>query len=654
MSHTNPYGIGLITKSNAGKLFMNAKSMYDNTSGKIIKMPRNSKCTNPPIEWFMSEKYDGYRAMWDGSRFVSRQGNVYNAPEWFTQSLPRDKVLDGELYAGREQFQKCGAVRHKIPIDEDWSNIVYQIYDIPSEFNKSFTDRYDLLYNVVMDCKKRWIINAKKSKNKFEKIECPYRFTFHIPIENEEMMNKYYNIIIGKGGEGIMLKCPSSPYEGKRSSYLLKYKPKYDAEGMIIGYNYGSGKYSGILGSFICAPINGGHVINDDKLYFSISGMDDNIRKSYKTTHPIGTIVTYDYAGMTNDGKPRFAQYSRIREDIEITDSHIPNKNKPQSTSYNDKLLLISIFNTLETYEKEQRQHHKARVYKKTLDALNDLPGDVIEFHHIPTITSVRGIGKKIASKIEEYINTGSISMYDKIKITDTKLDIKETLCNIYGIGSVKSKELVETHNINSIDDLIKRTDLLNDKQIIGLNYYEDLLKRIPRIETVSHDNLICKVFNSIGAQAYIMGSYRRHSPDNGDIDVLICTKDDDQSKYVQGIELLKKMGYINEDLAFGDKKYMGICKLNRLRKNTRLNPKHRRIDIMFSVMKEMPFSLLYFTGSAELNKKMRKKALDMGFSINEHCIIDKKTKEKVKKDFKSEKDIFTFLGMEYIEPENR
>ena len=107
-SSTNPYGQGLITKSNASKLFMNAKCLYDSNQKKI-KMPRGSTCPEPPIGWYMSKKYDGYRAMWDGSRFVSRQGNVYNAPEWFTRHLPKNVVLDGELYAGRENFQMCGA-----------------------------------------------------------------------------------------------------------------------------------------------------------------------------------------------------------------------------------------------------------------------------------------------------------------------------------------------------------------------------------------------------------------------------------------------------------------------------------------------------------------------------------------------------------------
>jgi DNA polymerase/3'-5' exonuclease PolX len=299
----------------------------------------------------------------------------------------------------------------------------------------------------------------------------------------------------------------------------------------------------------------------------------------------------------------------------------------------------------------------KARVYKKTVDALNDLNGDVIEFKDIDSVVSVRGIGSKMGAKIREFIETGTITIYEKIKQNDKHRDIKQILSGVYGVGHVKAKELSEKHNVTSIEDLRKRPELLNAKQLIGLKYYEDLLERIPREETVYHDKYIQTVFNTIGCEAHIMGSYRRGSKTNGDIDVLVCCKDDKQEKYVKGINILKSKSYIIEDLAFGDKKYMGISKLSNLRKNSKIKNiiKHRRLDIMFTTMKEKPFALLYFTGSAELNKKMRKKALDMGYSINEHTIIDKKTKDPIiDHEFKSEKDIFEFLKMDYIEPVNR
>lgn len=50
--------------------------------------------------WWLSEKLDGVRAYWDGSRFLSRLGNEFLAPQWFVASLP-ETPLDGELWVGR-------------------------------------------------------------------------------------------------------------------------------------------------------------------------------------------------------------------------------------------------------------------------------------------------------------------------------------------------------------------------------------------------------------------------------------------------------------------------------------------------------------------------------------------------------------------------
>src|SRR5947209_4846684 len=52
--------------------------------------------------WWMSEKLDGVRAYWDGRQFLSRLGNLYHAPDWFTAGLPADVPLDGELWIDRK------------------------------------------------------------------------------------------------------------------------------------------------------------------------------------------------------------------------------------------------------------------------------------------------------------------------------------------------------------------------------------------------------------------------------------------------------------------------------------------------------------------------------------------------------------------------
>jgi hypothetical protein len=65
-----------------------------------------------PTGWFMSEKLDGVRAYWSGSKFYSRQGNQFIAPAWFTKDLPKEP-LDGELWCGRGLFQKTLSIIKK-------------------------------------------------------------------------------------------------------------------------------------------------------------------------------------------------------------------------------------------------------------------------------------------------------------------------------------------------------------------------------------------------------------------------------------------------------------------------------------------------------------------------------------------------------------
>ena len=84
-----------------------------------------------PAYW-VSEKYDGVRAWWDGQQLLSRSGHRLSAPAWFTACLPRDATLDGELWTRRGDFENLsGIVRRSIPDDADWRQIHYRVFDLP-------------------------------------------------------------------------------------------------------------------------------------------------------------------------------------------------------------------------------------------------------------------------------------------------------------------------------------------------------------------------------------------------------------------------------------------------------------------------------------------------------------------------------------------
>ena len=252
--------------------------------------------------WWASEKFDGYRAIWNGKSFVSRNGKPYHVPKWFSDLMPRGIALDGEFWMGRGGFQNCGIFRKKNPDSKEWrdAKVTYTVYDIPSS-RKSFEERMEDLRTVVNDmCDKHRQTNSGS---------CPLIFTNQFKIKNIGELDRMFNRIVRDGGEGVMLRKPGSHYEHKRSSTLLKYKQFGDTECKIVGYKAGTGKYKDMLGSFECELLKG------TKKRFHVSGMDDCMRKNYKKTHPIGTVITITFNEKTKDGIPRFPRYLRKRSD---------------------------------------------------------------------------------------------------------------------------------------------------------------------------------------------------------------------------------------------------------------------------------------------------------------------------------------------------
>jgi hypothetical protein len=208
--------------------------------------------------------------------------------------------------------------------------------------------------------------------------------------------------------------------------------------------------------------------------------------------------------------------------------------------------------------------------------------------------------------------------------------------------------------------------------QLVGIKHFEDISKKIPRDEIdkmVKYLNIVIKNINK-DLIFTCCGSYRRGKDKSGDIDCLITHKDmktiEDIQKWQQYndvtiisllVNSLTKTGFLTDHLKEGDKKYMGLCKLpNKKYKD------HRRIDINLFPYNSYASALLYFTGSKNLNTKMRIKAINMGMLLNEHGLYKLKDKNgtEYKKDKRvhiltlTEKSIFDKLEMEYLEPHER
>lgn len=73
-------------------------------------------------KYWISEKPDGVRARWDGSKLISRGGHTFAAPDWFTQDFPAIE-LDGELWIGRRRYEETMSVVRKQQPHLGWESV---------------------------------------------------------------------------------------------------------------------------------------------------------------------------------------------------------------------------------------------------------------------------------------------------------------------------------------------------------------------------------------------------------------------------------------------------------------------------------------------------------------------------------------------------
>ena len=238
-------------------------------------------------DYWVSEKYDGVRALWDGKQFISRGGNIYHAPEWFTKGFPKQR-LDGELWISRNTFELLvSTVRDKVPSNEAWKKVSFMVFDMP-DVEATFDYRLTHLNQFIQKIQIPWLIAVKQTK-----------------VKSHKDLMKSLEKITAFGAEGLMLHKGSSMYRGKRTGDLLKVKLFQDAEAVVIEHIEGKGKYKNKLGALLVSLENG--------VTFKVgTGFSDKERSD---PPKIGSVITYRYRGKTKNGIPRFASFLRERVD---------------------------------------------------------------------------------------------------------------------------------------------------------------------------------------------------------------------------------------------------------------------------------------------------------------------------------------------------
>lgn len=240
-----------------------------------------------PAGWLVSEKLDGVRALWDGSRLRFRGGGVVAAPGWFARALPA-QALDGELWIGRGRFDALsGLVRRASPDDAAWRQVRYQVFEMPGG-PRRFDERAAALADL-----------ARRGDS------LQWQAVPQAIVTTREALRRRLDEVVRGGGEGLMLHRADAPYVTGRSGVLLKLKLVQDADAVVIGHAPGRGRLAGRLGAL--------QVRTEAGVVFLLgTGFSDAQRDA---PPPPGSTVTYTHRGLTPQGVPRFASFLRVRPD---------------------------------------------------------------------------------------------------------------------------------------------------------------------------------------------------------------------------------------------------------------------------------------------------------------------------------------------------
>ena len=331
-------------------------------------------------------------------------------------------------------------------------------------------------------------------------------------------------------------------------------------------------------------------------------------------------------------------------------DTHKKNDNKKELNKNNFRIRQISrVIAILKKYPQ--------KITKKNFKELLELPG----------------IGKSSIKRIEEILNEGKLSELGNF--VDAKRDKQkaiEDLEEIIGVGRSNALDFYEKgiKNVKMLKQKIKKKEIeVNDKIILGLKYHGVYKTNIPRKEIDEMYKLLKKIVNKMNKKHEytdknkycfeICGSYRREKPFSNDIDVLLTKYGTTEKSKKSEKHLLKFVSKLkknikknnNQPLLVDDMtdknietKYMGFCKY----KDNHV----RRIDIRYVPYTNFHSALLYFTGSRELNTKMRQIAKQKGFKLSEYGLF--RLSDDKKMIIKSERDFFKKLDMEYLHPRLR
>jgi len=306
-----------------------------------------------------------------------------------------------------------------------------------------------------------------------------------------------------------------------------------------------------------------------------------------------------------------------------------------------------------------QQVEWKPRAYRKAAQMIENLGEDIEKIYGREGkegLTEIPSVGESIADHIAEYLETGKVEKFEKLKAKAPSGTVE--LMEIRGLGAKRMKKLADALGIMTLSDLKNaiNTHKIMELEDFGEKSEENLLKAVEQYEK-SHDRMAlgkalplaeelisalkaeckrttCKIdFSKI----IYTGSLRRLKETIGDIDILAEAEKEEALKIMDAFVSLPD---VEQVVLKGNTKSSVI-----LREGT-------SIDLRVVPPESYGAALQYFTGSKEHNIELRNIALREGYKLSEYGLYSKESEKQVAG--KSEEDIYEKLGLAYIPPELR
>ncbi|HVM86976.1 MAG TPA: DNA polymerase/3'-5' exonuclease PolX [Puia sp.] len=289
--------------------------------------------------------------------------------------------------------------------------------------------------------------------------------------------------------------------------------------------------------------------------------------------------------------------------------------------------------------------------YEKASRTLQDLKDDISVYaKDLKTLDTLNGIGESIGEKIMEYLSTGKIETFEKLKKKVPQQLLE--LMDINSLGPATIKLLNEKLKIRNREELIEAIEagrvanlkgfgakrIENMKR--GLKLFKEAHTRLLLSDAIMIAEPVIQHVQSISGviKAEIAGSLRRKKETIGDIDIIATAEKKDWKKIIS-----RFIAYTQTERILAS----GETKASILLKKTNM-----QIDLRLVHESEYGSALLYFTGSKEHNIALRSWAKAKGWKVNEYGIFDTETDRRLAGS--TEKEIYTLFGMQFIPPELR